>query len=90
MLKTFTSIIKSGIARSNRVVKRERIQMLAHRRQSTSTSTVPYWQTIKEEKNMVDERQVRVDLAAAYRLATVFNWEEGVCNHFTVSLPGYV
>lgn len=63
--------------------------MFSHRRQSTS-STVPYWQTIKDENNTVDERQVRVDLAAAYRLATVFNWEEGVCNHFTVSLPGYV
>jgi len=72
--------------RPNRIFKREAIRMFTHR-QST-TSTVPYWQTVKYEKHSYDERQVRVDLAAAYRLATVFNWEEGVCNHFTVSLPG--
>ena len=33
------------------------------------------------------ERQARVDLAAAFRLAVRMDLHEGVCNHFTVMLP---
>ena len=33
------------------------------------------------------ERAVRVDLAAAFRLAVRFELHEGVCNHFSVMLP---
>ena len=32
--------------------------------------------------------RARVDLAAAYRLAARFGYNEGVCNHFTLMLPG--
>jgi ribulose-5-phosphate 4-epimerase/fuculose-1-phosphate aldolase len=34
------------------------------------------------------QRQARVDLAAALRLAALFGFEEGVCNHFTVMVSG--
>lgn len=33
-------------------------------------------------------REARIDLAAAYRLAVVHGLNEGVCNHFTLALPG--
>ena len=33
--------------------------------------------------------QAKVDLAAAHRLATLHELEEGIDNHFTVTLPGY-
>lgn len=33
------------------------------------------------------ERQARIDLAAAYRLACLHDLNEGVCNHFTLVLP---
>lgn len=32
--------------------------------------------------------RARVDLAAAYRLAARFGFNEGVCNHFTLMVPG--
>ena len=37
-----------------------------------------------------DERiwQARVDLAAAYHLCHKFDFNEGVCNHLTVMVPG--
>src|SRR5436190_18050855 len=34
------------------------------------------------------EQTVRVDLAAAFRLAVRLDLHEGVCNHFSVMLPG--
>ncbi len=34
------------------------------------------------------ERAARVDLAAAFRLAVRLDMHEGVCNHFTLMLPG--
>lgn len=33
-----------------------------------------------------DEWQLRVDLAAAFRLAARFDWHEGVANHFSVAV----
>lgn len=35
-------------------------------------------------------RQARVDLAAAFRLAVRFGLHEGICNHFTLRVPGTV
>ncbi|MBB3149162.1 ribulose-5-phosphate 4-epimerase/fuculose-1-phosphate aldolase [Phyllobacterium trifolii] len=36
-----------------------------------------------------EERQLRIDLAAAFRLAADFNWHESVGNHFSVTIsPG--
>lgn len=32
------------------------------------------------------ERQLRIDLAAAFRLAARFGWHESVGNHFSVAL----
>ena len=32
--------------------------------------------------------QVKIDLAAAHRLATLHELEEGIDNHFTVTVPG--
>jgi ribulose-5-phosphate 4-epimerase/fuculose-1-phosphate aldolase len=34
------------------------------------------------------ERQARIDLAAAFRLAVRFDLHEGVCNHFSLAVPG--
>jgi ribulose-5-phosphate 4-epimerase/fuculose-1-phosphate aldolase len=34
------------------------------------------------------QREARVDLAAAYRLAARLGFGEGICNHFTLMLPG--
>ena len=34
------------------------------------------------------ERQARIDLAAAYRMACHHGLNEGVCNHFSLMLPG--
>lgn len=33
-------------------------------------------------------RQARIDLAAAYRLAERMGLSEGICNHFTLEVPG--
>lgn len=33
-------------------------------------------------------RELRIDLAAAYRLAVVQGLHEGICNHLTAALPG--
>ena len=33
--------------------------------------------------------QARIDLAAALRLAVLHELEEGIDNHFTVTVPGY-
>jgi ribulose-5-phosphate 4-epimerase/fuculose-1-phosphate aldolase len=38
--------------------------------------------------NSADTRQVRIDLAAAFRMTARLNLHEGICNHFTVMLPG--
>lgn len=35
-----------------------------------------------------DERQLRIDLAAAFRLAALFDWHESVGNHFSAALGG--
>ena len=42
--------------------------------------------TMQELKDTV-ERAMRVDLAAAFRLAVRLDLHEGVCNHFSVMLP---
>ncbi len=38
--------------------------------------------------NQEDVIQARVDLAAAFRLASRLKMHEGVCNHFSAMLPG--
>src|SRR3990170_2295653 len=43
--------------------------------------------TMQELKNTAVERAMRVDLAAAFRLAVRLDLHEGVCNHFSVMLP---
>lgn len=37
---------------------------------------------------MVTERELRQQLAAAYRLAALFGWEDTLYTHFSVRLPG--
>jgi ribulose-5-phosphate 4-epimerase/fuculose-1-phosphate aldolase len=44
--------------------------------------------TMQELKNTAVERAMRIDLAAAFRLAVRLDLHEGVCNHFSVMLPG--
>lgn len=39
-------------------------------------------------ENKPDERQLRTDLAAAYRLSAHFGWDELIFTHFTVRIPG--
>ena len=36
----------------------------------------------------VDEREARIELAAAFRMAVVFDFHEGVSNHFSMLIPG--
>src|SRR4026208_1752403 len=43
--------------------------------------------TIQEFKHGALERAMRVDLAAALRLAVRLDLHEGVCNHFSFMLP---
>jgi len=33
-----------------------------------------------------DENQLRIDLAAALRLAAYYDWHEGVANHFSAAV----
>src|SRR5918996_2438538 len=44
--------------------------------------------TMQELKSTAVERAMRVELAAAFRLAVRLDLHEGVCNHFSVMLPG--
>ncbi|MGR3292002.1 MAG: class II aldolase/adducin family protein [Paracoccaceae bacterium] len=39
-----------------------------------------------QDKTTVDETALRVDLAAAFRLAVHFNWHESVGNHFSAAV----
>jgi ribulose-5-phosphate 4-epimerase/fuculose-1-phosphate aldolase len=41
-----------------------------------------------QEVAAATERRLRVDLAAAFRLAARFGWHEAVANHFSVAVPG--
>jgi ribulose-5-phosphate 4-epimerase/fuculose-1-phosphate aldolase len=42
---------------------------------------------IGREKTMAaDERQLRIDLAAAFRLASHFGWNESIANHFSLAV----
>lgn len=36
----------------------------------------------------IQEQKLRLDLAASYRLAALFGWEDTLYTHFTVRLPG--
>lgn len=38
---------------------------------------------------MYTEREARVDLAAAHRLAVMYGFHEGIDNHLTLMVPGY-
>src|SRR5271163_2632080 len=40
------------------------------------------------EKYSVAERQARIDLAAAHRLAYMHGFSEGIFNHLTLAVPG--
>lgn len=36
----------------------------------------------------IDEREARVELAAAFRIAVLFDFHEGISNHFSMLIPG--
>ena len=36
----------------------------------------------------VDEREARIELAAAFRVAVMFDFHEGISNHFSMLIPG--
>ena len=36
-----------------------------------------------------DEREARVELAAAFRMAVMFDFHEGISNHFSMLVPGH-
>jgi ribulose-5-phosphate 4-epimerase/fuculose-1-phosphate aldolase len=44
--------------------------------------------SMPRRKSDVDTRQLRVDLAAAFRLAAKNNWHEAVANHFSLAVSG--
>ncbi|NNC71968.1 MAG: class II aldolase/adducin family protein, partial [Sphingomonadaceae bacterium] len=42
-----------------------------------------------ESTEMTDEeRQARLDLAAAYRIFALEGWDENIFNHITLKVPG--
>src|ERR1051326_3036779 len=41
---------------------------------------------LKAPKPDADERQLRVDLAAVFRMAAALGWHEAVANHFSVAV----
>lgn len=41
---------------------------------------------LRVPKPETDERQLRVDLAAAFRIAAMLGWHEGVANHFSAAV----
>jgi len=41
---------------------------------------------LKAPKSEADERQLRVDLAAVFRMAAALGWHEAVANHFSVAV----
>ena len=43
-------------------------------------------ETGEKVSNMDDVAQMRIDLAAAYRLAVRFGFNEGISNHFSIAL----
>jgi ribulose-5-phosphate 4-epimerase/fuculose-1-phosphate aldolase len=43
---------------------------------------------VPDAGNAAETQQARVDLAAIFRMAARLQMHEGVCNHFTVMLPG--
>ena len=36
-----------------------------------------------------DEREARIELAAAFRVAVTFDFHEGISNHFSILMPGH-
>ena len=44
--------------------------------------------TMRSADNAAETQQARVDLAAIFRMSARLQMHEGVCNHFTVMLPG--
>jgi ribulose-5-phosphate 4-epimerase/fuculose-1-phosphate aldolase len=40
------------------------------------------------EPMTVEEKQVRIDLAIAYQLAHIKNWDDGIYTHISASVPG--
>ncbi|HXP76107.1 MAG TPA: class II aldolase/adducin family protein, partial [Stellaceae bacterium] len=44
--------------------------------------------SIADRTNRAETIQARIDLAAAFRCAARLNMHEGVCNHFSMMLPG--
>src|ERR1041384_4748977 len=63
----------------------------AFRRECADTGARPLSETsmsVTQLKTSRDseERQLRVDLAAAFRLAVEMNWHEGVGNHFSAAV----
>ena len=49
---------------------------------------MPQTRALQLRRQAVDTREARADLAAAFRLAVRLGLHEGVCNHFTLRLPG--
>ena len=35
-----------------------------------------------------DEREARIELAAAFRIAVMYDFHEGIANHFSMLVPG--
>lgn len=42
----------------------------------------------QQRSNMDPAWQARVDLAAAFRVAARYGYHEGICNHFSLAVPG--
>ncbi len=49
---------------------------------------MPETRALQPRRQAADTREARTDLAAAFRLAVRLGLHEGVCNHFTLGLPG--
>ena len=51
-------------------------------------SSLPPVQVTEADLNTPAIRQLRIDLAASFRMAARLGMQEGVCNHFSAVLPG--
>jgi ribulose-5-phosphate 4-epimerase/fuculose-1-phosphate aldolase len=53
-----------------------------------SASLKPVGKTSIRDRVSKEEWQVRVDLAAAYQLASIFKWTDLIYTHFSARVPG--
>src|SRR5271155_2806879 len=62
--------------------------MTTHRRLALEMANIETPQTSPKKAICEEEWQIRVDLAACYRLVADFRWDDTILNHISVRIPG--